>query len=88
MDDLLQESVQVLLASCRFGFLGASATVPDRRIMADVPHGAVLIGHLRGDPVDPGLLLLPSDDDGFARVDPDEGAGPYLLPWGRGGRRP
>lgn len=70
----LHEPRQVLQAALLTGVLGRSAAVPDRRVVADVPRRPMMGWHVRVVSLQPYRTRLPAGDDGFAGVDPDDGA--------------
>lgn len=72
--DQFHEPRQVLQAALLTGVLGRPAAMPDRRVVADMPRRPMMGWHVRVVSLQPYRTRLPAGDDGFAGVDPNEGA--------------
>jgi len=71
--DELDEVIEVFLAARLTGGLrGAAATVPDADVVPDVTGGFVVVGHVRFQPLDVGMVPQPVEQDRLVGVDPDE----------------
>lgn len=74
--DLHDKSLEVLEAvRLARGLDWPTAPVADAGIVPDVAGGLVMCRHLGLHPLESSSVVLPADDDGFPRVDPDEGGG-------------
>jgi hypothetical protein len=74
--DVLDELLEVFEAMWLAGRLrSAASTVANHRVVPDVAGRATVGGHLGVQPLDMGLIALPTDDDGLACIDPHKGAG-------------
>lgn len=74
--DVLDELPEVFEAMWLAGRLrSAASTVANHRVVPDMAGRVTVCGHLGVQPLDIGLIALPTDDDGLTRVDPDKGAG-------------
>jgi hypothetical protein len=71
--DVIGEPVEMLDPVRVDRRLRSAAAVPDRGIVADVPRGANVGGHVGADVLDRDIAIVPAREDRLAGVDPDKG---------------
>jgi hypothetical protein len=72
--DVRHESLEVFEAAGLTCGLRSPTPMADSRVVANVPRGVVVGGHVRMEPLDLDDIVGPVDDHRFSGIDPHQGA--------------